>query len=195
LKVTGTGTGIQNQIAAILKMNRRNTIKTLMMASAGMISLPAWAREWSSKEIDLSSLPAFLLAEETAILTAVAGTIIPASDAIGALDVEVDTYLIKLFTNCYDPAIQENLKLQFNKLQASAMETFAKPYPNCTQTEREGLLLAMSTSEDQAQVEFFNLMKGETIRGFLTSRKVMREYLDYVVAPGHFYGCVDISIT
>jgi hypothetical protein len=166
-----------------------------MMASAGMISLPAWAREWSSKEIDLLSLPAFLSAEETAILTAVAGTIIPASDAIGALDVEVDTYLIKLFTNCYDPAIQQNLKLQFNKLQASAMETFVKPYPDCTQAERESLLLAMATSEDQAQVEFFNLMKGETIRGFLTSRKVMREYLDYVVAPGHFYGCVDISIT
>ena len=36
-------------------------------------------------------------------------------------------------------------------------------------------------------------MKSETIRGFNTSQKVMQEYLGYKVAPGHYYGSVDVK--
>lgn len=166
-----------------------------MMASAGMVALPAWARGWSFGETERSFMPDFLTADETVTLAAVADTIIPAAGAIGALDVEVDIFLLKLFADCYEAAVQENLKLQFNKLETSSGEAFAKPFSNCTQAQREGLLLAMAASQDPDQLAFFELMKGETIRGFLTSRKVMREYSDYVVAPGHFHGCVAINNT
>jgi len=164
-----------------------------MMASAGLVALPAWAREWSLEESDRTFLPSFLTVDEAATLAAVADTFIPAAGAIGALDVEVDTFLIKLFANCYDAAVQENLRRQFNKLETASAEAFGISFAGGTQAEREGLLLAMAASEDPDQVAFFELMKGETIRGFLTSRQVMREYSDYVVAPGHFHGCVAIS--
>jgi hypothetical protein len=36
-------------------------------------------------------------------------------------------------------------------------------------------------------------MKSETIRGFNTSQEVMQDYLHYQVAPGHYYGCIDIK--
>jgi hypothetical protein len=41
--------------------------------------------------------------------------------------------------------------------------------------------------------DFFDLMKSETIRGFNTSQKVMQDYLGYKVAPGHYYGSVDVK--
>ncbi len=164
-----------------------------MMASAGMVALPAWAREWSFGETERTFMPGFLTVDETVTLAAVADTFIPAAGALGALDVGVDIFLIKLFANCYETTVQENLKLQFHKLETSSTETFAKSFAGCTQAQREGLLLALAASQDPDQLAFFDLMKGETIRGFLTSRQVMREYTDYVVAPGHFHGCVDIS--
>jgi hypothetical protein len=176
-------------------MDRRNTIKTLMMATAGFAAMPAWAESWTTKDLRLPYAPAFLDEGEQAILTAVADTIIPAGNAIGALDVEVDAFLLRLFADCYEPEVQQNLKLQFRALEVSATLTYDKSFAECGQTERETLLLAMANSEVPSQAEFFKLVKGETIRGFLTSRKVMRDYSDYVVAPGFYYGCVDLSTT
>ena len=41
--------------------------------------------------------------------------------------------------------------------------------------------------------DFFDLMKTETIRGFNTSQKVMENYLGYKIAPGHYYGCINVK--
>jgi hypothetical protein len=176
-------------------MNRRNTIKTLMMASASFVALPAWAENWTTDDVLRPVGSAFLDEGEQAILTSVADTIIPATNAIGALDVEVDAFLLRLFSDCYEPEVQQNLKLQFKALDVSATLTHNQSFAACNQSEREGLLLAMADSEIPEQAAFFQLVKGETIRGFLTSRKVMRDYSDYVVAPGFFHGCVDLSTT
>lgn len=174
-------------------MNRRNTIKTLMMASAGLAALPAWANGWSQQRLDLTGIRAFLDPEEEAILTAVSDTILPAGDTIGALDVNVPAFLFKLFADCYEPEVQQNIQLQCRALQASALGTYTQSFVACTQQERETLLLALASSEVPAQNEFFELVKRETIRGFLTSRKVLQDHFEYVVAPGFYHGCVDIS--
>jgi hypothetical protein len=50
-------------------------------------------------------------------------------------------------------------------------------------------------STNKAEKDFFDLIKSETIRGFNTSQKVMQEYLGYKVAPGHYYGSVDVKAT
>lgn len=174
-------------------MNRRNTIKTLMMASAGLAALPAWANGWSKQRLALTTSMPFLDPEEEAILTAVTDTILPAGDAIGALEVGVPAFLFKLFSDCYEPEVQQNIKLQCKALQASAQGTYTQSFMACRPQERETLLLALATSQVPAQNEFFELVKGETIRGFLTSRKVLQDHFEYVVAPGFYHGCVDID--
>jgi hypothetical protein len=179
----------------IREMDRRDTIKTLMLGSAALATLPSWAQGWEAKGLRLPVAGSFLDEGEKAILSAVADTIIPAGNAIGALEVEVDAFLLRLFTDCYEPDVQQNLKLQFRALEVSATLEHGKAFAACSQPEREALLLAMAASEVASQAEFFNLVKGETIRGFLTSRKVMRDFSDYVVAPGFFNGCADISNT
>ncbi len=131
---------------------------------------------------------------EGVTLAAVADTILPAAEgAVGALEVGVPDFLARLFADCYEPEVQSNIKRQLNRLDTRAETAFSKGFSRCGQAEREGLLLAMAGSGDPGQEAFFDLVKGETIRGFLTSRKVLRDYDDYVVAPGHYYGCVDIN--
>jgi hypothetical protein len=53
--------------------------------------------------------------------------------------------------------------------------------------------MKLSDSIDKEEKDFFDLMKYETILGYSTSRDVMTNYLVYKVAPGHYYGCVDIT--
>lgn len=171
-------------------MNRRSSLKKLMMASAGMVALPAWAHGWDAENIGISSLFPF---EEQEILSAVADTIIPTGDTIGALSVGVEKFLQRLFADCYEQDVQDNVKTQLNALEKSANDQHTQSFALCDQAQRESLLMSLTGVEDSPESEFFNLMKRETIRGFRTSRKVMMDHLDYVMAPGYYDGCVDVE--
>ncbi len=171
-------------------MNRRKSIKRLALAGMGMVTLPAWAQGWSTETLQLPDLLSF---DDQDVLAAVVDTIIPQGDAIGALSVGVDKFLHKLLADCYEPEIQGNVKVQLQALDDGAQASYGRPFAACSQEERELLLMAMSDSEAGSRKEFFDLMKGETIRGFRTSREVLMNYYDYKPAPGHYYGCVDIN--
>ena len=85
-----------------------------------------------------------------------------------------------------------DVKKQLDALDKKAEETYAKFFRECSQKERETLLLKFSDSTNKDEKEFFTLMKSETIRGFNTSQKVMEDYLGYKVAPGYYHGCVPV---
>jgi hypothetical protein len=172
-------------------MNRRETIKMLMAASGSLVALPAWANGWNAGDVIASGTALGLEADE--MLTAVADTIIPAGNSIGALSVGVDKFLQKLFADCYENDVQDNVRTQLEGLQQSAQSLYGKTFKECTQAEREEMLLKLSASGDKLQEEFFKLIKSETIRGFNTSREVMVNYLHFRQVPGHYYGCVDVN--
>jgi hypothetical protein len=172
-------------------MNRRTSLKKLMAASGALIALPSWARGWSVSDLttDISS---FNLTEQD-LLASVADTIIPAGNSIGALTVGVDKFLQKLIDNCYEKDVQDNIKVQLMGLETIAQSSFGKSFSSCDQIQRQELLVKLSTAEDKAEKDFFDLIKSETIRGFNTSKEVMLDYLKYKVVPGHYYGCVDVN--
>lgn len=172
-------------------MNRRETLKQLLLASGGLIALPSWASEWSVK--DLAGYSSSFTIAEQEILASVADTIIPAGDSVGALSVGVDKFLQKLIDYCYDSAVQENVKSQLSALNTSAEKSFSKSFAACDQSQRQELFLKLAASEGKNEKDFFNLIKSETIRGFSTSKEVMLKYLKYKVAPGHYYGCIDVK--
>jgi hypothetical protein len=146
-------------------MNRRHAVTHLTIAAGGFITLPFWmtACHFSDTTTHLSS---FSPAEQ-GTLAKIVDTIIPAGTGEpGALAAGVDKFLIKLIDDCYEPADRDKVKRQ---------------------------LAAYGHSEDKDQKDFLALIKSETIRGFNTSQKVMEDYLHYKVAPGHYYGCIDIK--
>ena len=172
-------------------MNRRDTIKQLMLATGSLVALPAWANEWNPAGL-LNHRSSFSFqAQET--LAAVADTIIPSGNSIGALSVGVDKYLQKLIDDCYEKEIQDNVKAQLAALETSAQSSHGKTFRDCDQRQREEKLLKFSTSENTAEQDFFKLIKSETIRGFNTSREVMVNHLHFKQVPGHYYGCVDVN--
>jgi len=172
-------------------MNRRKAIKHLAIVSGGLITLPQWMQSCGLSDTNVHQT-SFSITEQK-ILASVTDTIIPAGIGIGALSVEVDKYLQKLVDDCYEKDAQDNVKTQLKELEESSKATHKKSFPECTQAQREELLLKLSSSENKAGQDFFNLMKSETIRGFNTSQKVMQEYLGYNIAPGYYYGCVDVK--
>jgi hypothetical protein len=172
-------------------MDRRESIRKLMMASGALIALPSWAAEWTKE--GLNSIQSGFTVTEQELLSGVADTIIPAGDSIGARSVGVDKFLLKLLSDCYEKEVQDNVKTQLTALDESAKKSWSRSFTACDQAQRQELLLKMASSENKSESEFFKLMKSETIRGFNTSREVMMNYLNYKPVPGHYYGCVDVK--
>ena len=170
-------------------MNRRYSLRYLFASSGLLISLPVWAQDWSSESLNHSST---FSPDEQGILTSVADTIIPTGNGLGAISVGVDKFLQKLIDECYLPEVQSNIKSQLAALDSNAQKNHSKNFAQCTQKDREALLLAFSSSTEKHENDFFKLMKSETIRGYNTSKEVMTQ-LKYKVAPGHYYGCVDVK--
>ena len=172
-------------------MNRRDTLRTLMMASGGLIALPAWAKGWQLE--NLHNHASTFSASDQELLASIADTIIPAGNSIGALTVGVDKFLQKLIDDCYEKETQENVKTQLAALETASLGVYGKSFVQCAQEQRQELLMKLSTSLNDKEKEFFKLMKSETIRGFNTSKEVMVNYLDFKLVPGHYYGCVDVK--
>ena len=172
-------------------MDRRNAIKNLAIVSGGLITLPQWMVSCGISD-STSHQTSFSITEQR-ILASITDTIIPAGNSIGALSVGVDKFLQKLIDDCYEKDVQDNVKTQLKALENSAKAINRRSFGDCTQAQRQELLLKLSTSVKKEEKDFFELVKSETIRGFNTSQKVMEEYLGYKVAPGHYYGTVDVN--
>jgi hypothetical protein len=171
-------------------MERRVAVKNLVLATGGLITLPAWMKAFAAgNPTHLSSFSA----TEQQILASVTDTIIPAGNSIGALSVGVDKYFQKVLDDCYEKTDLDNVKKGLQQLEAATQAGYGKPFTNCTQQERQAQLEKWSRSQDKNEKDFFNLVKRETILGYNTSQQVLGGILNYKVAPGHYYGCVPLA--
>jgi hypothetical protein len=172
-------------------MKRRIAIRNLVIASGSLITLPTWISSCGLGDSQTHAT-SFTLSQQQ-LLASLTDTIIPAGNSIGALTTGVDKFLQKLIDDCHPKEVQDNVKKQLDALDKLARKAHNKGFSGCSQEERQELLLKLSTSTIKEEKDFFDLMKSETIRGFNTSREVMQDYLHYQVAPGHFYGCVEVK--
>lgn len=175
-------------------MNRRNSLKILGVTAVGIAGLVL--ADWKWQLLDGFNHEGFFTLKEENLISSIADTIIPeglpaktySADArpIGALSTGTDIYLMKLFEHCYEKEDQDKIKLQLAALNE-------KGYLKASQEEREAMLLALNSSENEDEKEFFNLMKSQTITGFTTVKEVMVDYRNYKVAPGYYNGCAELS--
>jgi Gluconate 2-dehydrogenase subunit 3 len=175
-------------------MDRRKAVRHLLIVSGGSFSLP----------IFLQGCHSGAATPYSAMLSAVVDTIIPAErgvgcasmdcGGVGALPLGVDKFLEKLIADCYEPAVRENAAKQLSALDAAARADYGVAFPACSALQRQDLLQRLAGSADKRERDFFVLIKAETIRGFVSSQKVMEDYQQYKVAPGHYYGCVAIKM-
>jgi hypothetical protein len=119
-------------------------------------------------------------------LSALVDAIIPAGPggAPGALAVGADNYIRKLVDDCYEQDEREKFRIRLKSVEDKWS------FASSTLKDRQAILQRLEHSTDKGEQEFFAMIKRETIKGFTTSQQVMVNYLNYKIAPGHYYGCV-----
>jgi hypothetical protein len=171
-------------------VERRSALKSIAVAAGGLISLPAWATNWTSETVQLTH--PFLSSGQDDLLADIAETIIPTTDTPGAKALNVHQFIQKIVTDCYDKPAQETFRNGLNAIDDQAQKAFGKPFREGDTAQRTALLTQFSQSAEPAQKEFYSMVKGLTVRGYMNSEYVMTNLTHYQMIPGHYYGCVPV---
>lgn len=172
-------------------MKRRDALKTLIMASGGALTLPAWAMGWKASE--MAKMNTTFTDFEIEIIKSLVDVILPSDGEIGGLSVGVDQYLVGLISRCYEEEFQGNIKANLFQLDSLAQEKYDLPFMKCTKNDQKEMFLGMKLNNDENDGDFFNFIKSQTIKGFETSEEVMVNYHGYVLMPGFYDGNVNVE--
>jgi len=160
-------------------------------AMGGLVSLPAWANGWTKASV--RSIQPTLDGAQDALLAEVVETIIPTTNTPGAKELGVHTFIQKMVTDCFEPAAQQSLTKGLGVVEATAQQRFGKAFAALDTTQRTDLLQSLATVDEPGKKDFYGLVKNLTIRGYLNSEYVMTNLTHYIMAPGHYYGCVPVT--
>lgn len=170
-------------------MERRAVLKSMAAAIGGIVSLPSWATGWNSSSLGTSSL---LTADQNLMLAEVVETFIPATDTPGAKEIGVHKFVSTMIADCYDLPAQETLTKGLQTLDTLSRQTFGKSWIDGSKKQKNNLLEGMGISDDPVKKDFFTMVKGLTIQGYMNSEYVMTNITRYELIPGRFHGCVKI---
>jgi hypothetical protein len=156
----------------------------------GLVNLPAWANGWNKDSV-APSLAIFSLKQEV-LLAEIVETIIPTTNTPGAKELDVHTFIQKILADCSGKKVQDTFAKGVDSLEASARQNFGKSFAACDTVQRTGLLKKMEQESDTEKKEFFSIVKGLTIRGYMTSEYVMTNLTHYEAIPSRYHGCVPV---
>jgi len=85
--------------------------------------------------------PAFFDAKETDLLKIITEQILPATDTPGANDVLVHRFIDQMIAEVYTPEMKERFRKGLTDLAADCKTTYGKGFADCTNEQRDELLL------------------------------------------------------
>ncbi len=172
-------------------MQRRSAIKNIALTIGGTIVLPSWANAWNKEAISGTSFK--ISASQENLLSEIVETIIPKTDTLGAKDLNVHQFTMKMVADCYDKKAQETFSKGFDLVDAAAKRDFSKTFIECDAKQKLDILNKMSNSENVDEKGFVRLVKNLTIQGYLNSEYVMTNLRIYEFAPARYHGCVPVK--
>jgi hypothetical protein len=171
-------------------MKRRLLLKSLSASVGALLVMPAWANNWNLQSVGIQT--SFLKLEQANLLAEIVGTIIPEGKIQGAKSLGVPVFIEKMIKDCYEKNAQDDFKKGLENVEMLSNGAYNQSFINLSVPQKEALLKKMEVSTDVKQKEFYGLIKNLTIQGYTTSEYVMVNYLKYEMAPGHYYGCVNV---
>ena len=171
-------------------MKRRLLLKSLSVSVGTLLVLPAWANNWNIQSFGIQTT--FLNLEQSNLLAEIVSSIIPEGKIQGAKSLGVPAFIEKMIKDCYEKNAQDDFKNGLENVEILSKSTHNQAFENLSPSQKLKFLKNLQASTDIKLKEFYGLIKNLTIQGYTTSEYVMVNYLKYEMAPGHYYGCVNV---
>ncbi|GAA3596401.1 gluconate 2-dehydrogenase subunit 3 family protein [Flavivirga amylovorans] len=195
-------------------MNRRSALKNLTMSLGYAVATPTIFNMLASCNAETETwTPLFLSPEEKHMVTHLADIILPASDTLGALDVNIPQFLDLMYNDIEKKENQELFRkgavIFVKNLNTSVLDTkkedFEKSlssYFNISEEDTESILkeqrlpvakIEKDRMDDYSLYKFLLSIKYYTLFGYFTSEKVGKDVLVYDPIPGSYQGCISLD--
>ncbi len=174
-------------------MDRRASIKTLLIISAGTALMPSCMQEEEKSSVALENIK--INRSEENLLAEISETIIPKTDTPGAKDVSAHLFALMMVDDCYPTDSQDKFIKGMKEFKSLSKKKFDKSFEKCTPAERTQILSEIESKKDIPEnLDFFyNSIKRLTVQAFTTSEYYLTKVHEYKLVPGKFYGCVPVK--
>jgi hypothetical protein len=174
-------------------MDRRSSIKTLLILSAGTAILPSCLQEEKKASVSVKKFKITVNDED--IVAAVSDTIIPQGKTPGAKDVGAYQFALMMMDDCYSTEDQQKFMQGLKEFDAFSKKTINKSFAKATPAKRDEVLKAIDIKKDVPEnaAFFYNNMKRLTLEAFTQSKYYLTKVDVYQLVPGKFYGCVPVK--
>ena len=171
-------------------MERRQAMKGIALSLGSLVSVPAWTSSWQPSMLNAT---AYLSADYDALLAELVDTFIPKSDTLGAKDLGVHQFIQTMLKDCYTASAQATFEQKLGEIGPLSIKTFGKPFEEGDEMQRLNLLQILARSTDKETHDFYETLRGLTIKGYTSSEYFMTKFTDYEIAPARCYGCVPVK--
>lgn len=172
-------------------MQRRQAIQHLAALAGGLLALPAWAKGWTAQ--NLPAVPTVFRLADQQLLYRVVEAILPESSIPGAKTLGIPAFVDLMLADCYEKKVQDQVVSTLQQLDQLAQDRFSLPFADLPLVHQQLLLLYIEQGDDPVMRDSYGLIKQLSIQGFTSSEYVQTTYLEYEMAPAHYYGCVPVK--
>ncbi|MDQ6901469.1 MAG: gluconate 2-dehydrogenase subunit 3 family protein [Bacteroidota bacterium] len=174
-------------------MDRRSTLKTLFIISAGAALLPSCLQQ--DKKSSLSFKNIKIDDKDENLVNELAETIIPKTDTPGAKDVKASAFALMMLDDCYAPADQDKFVKGMKEFDEFSKKRFNKSFVDCLTAQRLDVVKIIEDKKDVPEnvIYFFNTTKRLTLQAYTSSEYYLTKVHVYQLVPGKFYGCVPVK--
>ena len=174
-------------------MDRRSSLKTLLIISAGSVLLPSCLQEKEKSSISLKNIK--INGNDEELLSELSETIIPKTNTPGAKDVSAHLFALMMIDDCYPPDNQDKFVKGLKEFKEINKKKFDKSFVKCTPSERTEILKSIQSEKNIPEnvAFFYNAIKKLTIEAFTSSEYYLTKVHVYQLVPGKFYGCVPVK--
>jgi hypothetical protein len=182
-------------------MKRRKAIGSILL-SGGAVAVGLGGYKWYS----LTKNPdkTYLLGKKN-LLTALAETIIPATDTPGAEEAGVADFMLRFLNECTDTKTLNRFITGLQDLEDYTRSQFHREFSACNQNEKETVLTYFDLKSRATQtlfekvktkytgMPFFKTLKIYSVHAYCISEKGASLGMRYIAVPGKFLSCIPLE--
>ena len=174
-------------------MNRRVWIKQILLASGGIVLIPACFQDEGAVSVLLKRIN--ITGREESLFADFVEAILPETDTPGAKSLNIHQFVLKMFDDCYNEEEQEKLISGLRELNNFSEDTFSDKFTDLPQNKKLEILNKISAglSVDGTLKFFLEETKSWTIKGFTSSEYFLTKITSYELVPARFHGCVPLK--
>lgn len=173
-------------------MNRRAALRNMALIMGGTIILPSCLHDDKGKAVvKLNNLT--VDAEQEKIVNSLTEIILPKTDTPGAAELGINLFVFKMIDDCAGKEQQADFITGLNKFADEAKQKMGKPFVDGTDKERAAFVSSVEKlgkdknyKDDGKLMAFYQMVKGQTVFGYTTSKYFMTKQVVYELVPGRY---------